>query len=77
MGNQKYDRYWIGRMARRVKLANIAPQPGGVIDRYIGYCWTCRAGRSESECRQVERDECCMYACRICDSTIDESEPPF
>ena len=77
MTTRKHDNYWIGRMYRRVKLVDIAPEPGRTPDPYRGYCWTCSAGRHESECRQVERDECCVYACRVCDSTVDEIQPPF
>lgn len=71
------DNYWINRMYRRTKPHNIAPEPGHTPDPYIGHCWQCDAARSRSECRQVERDECCVYACRVCDQTIDESATPF
>lgn len=42
----------------------------------IGKCWTCGAFRVREQCRQVVRDECCVYACRTCGATVDES-PPF
>lgn len=31
--------------------------------------------KSLNEVRQVERDECCLYACTQCDATV--SETPF
>ena len=72
-----YDRYWIGRMYRRVKPQNIAPQPGGKIDPYIGQCRGCERYLSRSECREAEIDECCMYVCRACGAIVDQSIPPF
>jgi|GEM_PF-2413685 hypothetical protein len=39
----------------------------------IGWCRSCQRFRLRSECRQVLREECCLYACRTCNTTIDES----
>lgn len=74
---QSSDRYWIGRMYRRVKPQDIAPEPGRAPDAWRGYCHTCHDVRYESQCHQVIRDECCLYACRVCESTIDEQYTPF
>jgi hypothetical protein len=72
---QRYDRYWMGRMHRRATIET------PVSSLYVGWCPTCNAPRHERAVRQVfvevERDECCLYACRVCDSTIDESVAPF
>lgn len=71
MQKRTHDNHWIGRMYQRSTIAVTTS------NLYIGRCHTCNAPRYESECRQVERDECCLYACRVCDSTIDESVAPF
>jgi hypothetical protein len=47
-------------------------------DDIMGYCPGCDVWpRRCSECRQVERDERCVYACRTCGETIDEAYVPF
>jgi hypothetical protein len=43
-----------------------------LVDHTVGRCPDCGEERRRSECRQVERDECCLYACAACGATIDE-----
>lgn len=47
-----------------------------MADPWRGYCPGCDRQKLNSECRQAERDECCMHVCRACGEIIDES-PPF
>ena len=42
------------------------------VDPYIGYCPACGEVHKLSECRQVERDETCVYVCRLRDAVIEE-----
>ena len=40
------------------------------------YCPNCgERKKSLNQVRQVERDECCIYACMTCSATVDET--PF
>lgn len=39
----------------------------------VGGCHVCQQYRTRAECRQVERDETCVYICLMCGNTIDES----
>lgn len=38
------------------------------------YCPNC-GDVPRKDVRQVERDECCLYACRRCDAIVDEPIP--
>lgn len=41
------------------------------VDPYIGYCPACMEVHKLSECRQAERDETCVYVCRLRDAIIE------
>ncbi len=44
-------------------------------DPYAGWCFSCRTTRTRSECRQDERDETCVYVCRVCGNTVSDEIP--
>ncbi len=41
------------------------------------YCPTCDKWLVKSEVHQVIREECCLEACNVCDSTITDYSNPF
>ena len=67
------DRELVWREARR-QLADLDRHVRE--DPYVGWCPGCQENRNRTQCRQVERDETCVYACATCGATIDEL-PPF
>jgi hypothetical protein len=44
-------------------------------DPVIGRCGVCHEPRRHSECRQVERDETCVYVCLTCGHTVSDQIP--
>lgn len=45
--------------------------------RWVGWCGICGAARFAAQCRQEERDEVCIYVCRVCGSVVSESGLPI
>jgi hypothetical protein len=66
------DRELVWREARR-QLADLERHVRD--DPYVGWCARCQENRSRSQCRQVERDETCVYACQTCGHTVSDELP--
>ncbi len=68
MDHWNADREFVWREAQR-QLADMDRDP------YVGWCPGCQTNRSRSQCRQVERDETCVYACATCGHTVSDQIP--
>jgi hypothetical protein len=67
---------WRTRTERWLLRREIARLDTPVYEGLMGRCHTCQMWRGRREVTQVERDEVCVYACRVCGDVIDHS-PPF